>query len=1261
MYLMKRFSTMLLMLLLFIGVSTNAQDLVITGVYDGPRSGGTPKGVELYVINNIADLSGYGLGSANNGGGSDGEEFTFPADAATAGDFIYVATEDVEFPIWFGFAPNYTDASMSINGDDAIELFMNGNVIDVFGDIDVDGTGEPWEHLDGWAYRNDGTGPDGSTFVVGNFSYSGIDVWDNDGANTNATSASPFPTGTYTAGAPTSVSTPIISPGSGDYTDPVDVIMTCGTAGASIYYTTDGTDPDESDDQYTASFQISVNTTVKARAYKAGLDPSNIAIVVYNFPTTTTIANIASLRTQTAGGADIYELTGEAILTYQQSYRGIKYIEDATAGILIDDDAGNISTTYDVNDGITGITGQLLEYGGMLQFIPISDPGAATSTGNSITPQVVTLAQLTTNFEDYEAELVKVESATFSDAGTDFANGTVYVITDGSKSTYNFRTSFYDVDYIGTAIPSGPQDLVMLPNSRTDGEFSTSRSAADISSASSANPATKLDITSINGGSPVYENQAFTVTVQAQDVNGVAANVDADINVTLSVGTGSGAIGGTITGTIANGTNTLTITGTTYGPHENGVVLNAAGSPLTTGNSDPFNVLEVVVPEIVITEVMYNALPGSDDPLEYIELYNSGATINLEGYEFTSGIELIFSSVTFGAGEYLLVSRDATVVQSVLGASSIQWTGNNLSNGGELIELSDNLGNIVTAVEYSDESPWPAGERGKSIRFCDINQAQNVGENWSNSVEFIITHEGQDIYGTPLADCGAAALIADFEADETDIMVGDNVNFTDLSSGDPTSWEWTFSGGTPSTSDVQNPTNIVYNTAGDYDVTLTIHLGGDSDVETKVAYISVSDPTVAPVANFEADQTTILVGQVIQFTDLSQNAPTDWTWTFDGGTPASSNDQNPSITYNTAGTFDVTLFVENSAGDDELIMTNYITVLPADVGDLVITEIMYNPPEAGDDSLEFVEIFNNSDANVNLMAYEFTSGVDYVFPDVDLSSGNYFVIAKDSLAIMDIFGITSYQWDDGSLSNGGETLLLVSPAGITVDSVPFSDTTPWPEEADGSGPSITICDSETENSIGENWHASVHFLAVNANNDSIYGSPGMAPAPVADFVADVTSFPGSGGQVEFSELATCNADTYSWEFEGGSPATSSDPDPIITYNTAGDYDVSLTVTNSTGNHTFTMEEYIHVGVGVAEQVFEQISIFPNPSNGYFKLSNPNQEQMNIAVYSILGELITEISNNEKYYSLDLANEQNGIYLLQIIIDGETKTIRIIKQ
>jgi len=179
-------------------------DLIITGVYDGTLSGGQPKGVELYALNNIDDLSLYGLGSANNGGGSDGEEFTFAAEAVSAGTFIYVTADSAAFRDFFGFDADTTSNAVSINGDDAVELFCGGTVVvDVFGDINVDGTGQTWEYTDGWAYRNDGTGPDGSTFVESNWTFSGLDGLepiDAEMDSTNTGAAVPFPIGTYSAG-----------------------------------------------------------------------------------------------------------------------------------------------------------------------------------------------------------------------------------------------------------------------------------------------------------------------------------------------------------------------------------------------------------------------------------------------------------------------------------------------------------------------------------------------------------------------------------------------------------------------------------------------------------------------------------------------------------------------------------------------------------------------------------------------------------------------------------------------------------------------------------------------------------------------------------------------------------------------------------------------------------------------------------------------------------------------------------------------------
>lgn len=163
--------------LLVLGILAASQaqaDLVITGVIDGTLKGGTPKAVEVYATKDIADLSVYGLGSANNGKGSDGQEFTFPNGALKKGSYLYVASEQKNFEAFMGFKPNHTSSMANINGDDAIELFKDGNVIDVFGDVNKDGTNTAWEYKDGWANRNsDSRAPNNGTFNAANWTFSG--------------------------------------------------------------------------------------------------------------------------------------------------------------------------------------------------------------------------------------------------------------------------------------------------------------------------------------------------------------------------------------------------------------------------------------------------------------------------------------------------------------------------------------------------------------------------------------------------------------------------------------------------------------------------------------------------------------------------------------------------------------------------------------------------------------------------------------------------------------------------------------------------------------------------------------------------------------------------------------------------------------------------------------------------------------------------------------------------------------------------------
>ncbi len=148
------------------------------------------------------------------------------------------------------------------------------------------------------------------------------------------------------------------------------------------------------------------------------------------------------------------------------------------------------------------------------------------------------------------------------------------------------------------------------------------------------------------------------------------------------------------------------------------------------------------------------------------------------------------------------------------------------------------------------------------------------------------------------------------------------VAFSDLSTNNPTAWDWDF--GDSGTSTRQNPTHT-YVSPGVYTVTLTVTNVCGSDEEIKIAYIIIPVP---PVAQFEADSTYITEGDSVTFTDQSTGPPAEWDWVFPGGTPDRSDAQHPTVRYDTAGTYDVTLTVTNLAGYDDEPKTNYIHVSP---------------------------------------------------------------------------------------------------------------------------------------------------------------------------------------------------------------------------------------------------------------------------------------------------------------------------------------------
>ena len=185
--------------------------------------------------------------------------------------------------------------------------------------------------------------------------------------------------------------------------------------------------------------------------------------------------------------------------------------------------------------------------------------------------------------------------------------------------------------------------------------------------------------------------------------------------------------------------------------------------------------------------------------------------------------------------------------------------------------------------------------------------------------------------------------IANFTANPTSGTVPLTVQFTDLSTGNVTSWLWDFGDGTNET--IKNPSHT-YNTAGSKTVKLTVTGQGGSDFEEKTGYMVVSDSqSGAPVANFTAAPTSGNAPLTVQFTDTSTGTVSSYSWDFGDGT--NETIKSPSHTYNTAGSKTVKLTVTGQGGSDSEVKPNFITVNPSSTvatNDLSITGIVNSVP-----------------------------------------------------------------------------------------------------------------------------------------------------------------------------------------------------------------------------------------------------------------------------------------------------------------------------
>lgn len=428
----------------------------------------------------------------------------------------------------------------------------------------------------------------------------------------------------------------------------------------------------------------------------------------------------------------------------------------------------------------------------------------------------------------------------------------------------------------------------------------------------------------------------------------------------------------------------------------------------------------------------------------------------------------------------------------------------------------------------------------------------------------------------------SAKPVANFIADNTNIPSSNYIYFTDQSSGIPTSWNWSFPGGSPSYSSSSAP-SIYYSTPGTYNVKLIVSNSYGKDSISKNGYITVGGST-KPVADFYASSTKVTTGSYVYFYSSSTNSPTSYKWTFTGGTPSSSSSNYPYVIYNSPGLYTVKLVVSNAAGSDSVVKTQYMTVtsLPKPVANFYVSN---NNVIIGNS----VTFYSNSGNNPTSFKWTFTGGT----PPTSTYSSTYvtynttgtypvkLVVANasgsDSITKTDFITVSLPPKPVASFYADITNAVVGTYINFTDNSVNNPTSRKWTFTGGSPSMSTSSYPSVVYNTPGT---YSVKLVVANAGGkDSItktgYITIVPQPKPVADFYASSTSAV-IGSYIYFYNNSLNSPTTWKWTFTGGSPSTSTYNNPSVLYNNAGTYTVKLVVSNAGGSDSITKTGYITI-------------------------------------------------------------------------------------
>jgi len=513
----------------------------------------------------------------------------------------------------------------------------------------------------------------------------------------------------------------------------------------------------------------------------------------------------------------------------------------------------------------------------------------------------------------------------------------------------------------------------------------------------------------------------------------------------------------------------------------------------------------------------------------------------------------------------------------------------------------------------------------------------------------------------------SSAPIADFVADNVTPLIGGSVNFTNNSTNNPTTYSWVFDGGTPSTSTLQTPPAITYNTGGYYQVSLTVTNGNGTDTKVRSSYINVGGTPLAwikqnsgfVIASRGIEQIFIVNPYVVWATAYDGTAPTNYirefTRTVNGGitwTPGT-------ITFTNSTAYGVSnIFAFNDticyACMFPITGTGGRIVKTIDAG-LTWTEQTTAP--FTNSWADFVHFFNVNDGVC--MGDPTGSGADFVIYTTTNGGTNWVQVP--------LANIPNCSGTEAGITNFydavGNTVWFGTSLGRVYKSVDKGLN--WTVANSGTGSNQTTVAFKDANTGIAILAASPYTMRRTTDGGTTWAT--VVPTgyyvkrPHIDFVPgtssmwfDVSSGPSLGSSYSMNDCTTfLNIDTGSTQY---TCVTAYD------YNTAWAGGFNLGASDG-GIYKWNSSILLSMPEP-AKQIAEEVVIYPNPTNDFVNVEFPSvlKSKVIVNIYNVLGKKILsqEIQSGTNIAKLNLSGNNAGIYLLTIDDGSKVITKRISK-